>query len=129
MDTTVATTGKELYKTIIRTSNNEIIADEPIDLGGKDLGFNPGELMTASLGSCTSITLRMYANRKEWEIDEIKVEVDLNNEDKNHPIIYRTIQVKGNLDEKQSSRLLAIANACPMHKLLEKGIEIQTKIN
>lgn len=128
MKETTAITGREKYKTIIRSATNEIIADEPIELGGKDLGFEPGQLLTASLGSCTSITLRMYADRKEWDVEEISVKVTLNNEDKNNPILMRTIEIKANLDEQQKSRLLTIANACPVHKLLSKGIEIITKM-
>lgn len=128
MKETTAITGREKYKTIIRSATNEIIADEPIELGGKDLGFEPGQLLTASLGSCTSITLRMYADRKEWNVEEISVKVTLNNEDKNNPILMRTIEIKANLDEQQKSRLLTIANACPVHKLLSKGIEIITKM-
>lgn len=128
MKETTAITGREKYKTIIRSATNEIIADEPIDLDGKDLGFDPGQLLTASLGSCTSITLRMYADRKEWNVEEISVKVTLNDEDKNNPILMRIIEIKANLDEQQKSRLLTIANACPVHKLLSKGIEIITKM-
>lgn len=129
MKETTAITGREKYKTIIRSATNEIIADEPIELGGKDLGFDPGQLLTASLGSCTSITLRMYADRKEWDVEEISVKVTLNDEDKNNPILMRIIEIKANLDEQQKSRLLTIANACPVHKLLSKGIEIITEMN
>ncbi|WP_277631814.1 OsmC family protein [Avrilella dinanensis] len=128
MKETTAITGREKYKTIIRSATNEIVADEPIDLNGKDLGFDPGQLLTASLGSCTSITLRMYADRKEWDVEEISVKVTLNDEDKNNPILMRIIEIKANLDEQQKSRLLTIANACPVHKLLSKGIEIITKM-
>lgn len=128
MKETIAITGREKYKTIIRSATNEIVADEPIDLNGKDLGFDPGQLLTASLGSCTSITLRMYADRKEWDVEEISVKVTLNDEDKNNPILMRIIEIKANLDEQQKSRLLTIANACPVHKLLSKGIEIITKM-
>lgn len=129
MKETTAITGREKYKTIIRSATNEIVADEPIELGGKDLGFDPGQLLTASLGSCTSITLRMYADRKEWDVEEISVKVTLNDEDKNNPILMRIIEIKANLDEQQKSRLLTIANACPVHKLLSKGIEIITEMN
>ena len=128
MKETTAIKGREKYKTIIRSATNEIVADEPIDLNGKDLGFDPGQLLTASLGSCTSITLRMYADRKEWNVEEISVKVTLNDEDKNNPILMRIIEIKANLDEQQKSRLLTIANACPVHKLLSKGIEIITKM-
>ncbi|PJR03250.1 OsmC family protein [Avrilella dinanensis] len=128
MKETTAITGREKHKTIIRSATNEIVADEPIDLNGKDLGFDPSQLLTASLGSCTSITLRMYADRKEWNVEEISVKVTLNDEDKNNPILMRIIEIKANLDEQQKSRLLTIANACPVHKLLSKGIEIITKM-
>lgn len=128
MENTTATIGKEKYKTIIRSATNEIIADEPIDLGGKDLGLTPGELLTGSLASCTSITLRMYSDRKEWDVQEIIVNVTLNDEEKNNPVLSRTVEVKGNLNEQEQARLLAIANACPIHKLLSRGIEIRTEM-
>jgi putative redox protein len=127
MEQTTAITGQEKYKTIIRSTTNEIIADEPVELGGQDLGLNPIELLTASLASCTSITLRMYSDRKEWDVKEIATDVTLNDEDKNNPILTRTIEIEGYLDEQQKSRLLAIANACPMYKLLNKGLEIITE--
>ena len=63
------------YKTDITNGTHNLIADEPISIGGTDLGLNPGELLEASLASCTTITLRMYINRKEWQVDEIEVNV------------------------------------------------------
>lgn len=128
MGKTTAITGQEKYKTIIRSATNEIIADEPMDLGGKDLGLNPSELLTGSLASCTSITLRMYSDRKEWDVQEIIVNVTLNDEEKNNPVLIRIVEVKGNLNEQEQARLLAIANACPIHKLLSRGIEIRTEM-
>lgn len=129
MKETTAVTRQEKYKTIIRSATNEIIADEPINLGGKDLGLSPGELLTASLASCTSITLRMYSDRKEWDVQEISVNVTLNDEDKNNSVLIRVVEIEGNLNEQEQTRLLAIANACPIHKLLSKGIEIRTELN
>lgn len=128
MAQTTAITKQANYKTVVRSASNEIIADEPIDLGGTDQGMNPAELLTASLGSCTSITLRMYADRKAWNLEEIIVEVFLNEDDKDNPVLTRIIEAKGDLDEKQKSRLLTIANACPMHKLLSRGIQIVTEL-
>ena len=92
------------------------------------MGLTPGELLTGSLASCTSITLRMYSDRKEWDVQEIIVNVTLNDEEKNNPVLSRTVEVKGNLNEQEQARLLAIANACPIHKLLSRGIEIRTEM-
>lgn len=128
MQRTTATTEKEKYKTIIRSASHEIIADEPVDSGGKDLGPNPGELLTASLASCTSITLRMYSDRKKWDVQKITVNVDLKDEDKNNPSLIRIVEIKGNLSEQDQARLLTIANACPIHKLLSRGMEIHTEM-
>lgn len=129
MQRVTATTGTERYKTVIRSSDHTITGDEPVELGGQNRGMNPGELLCSSLASCTSITLRMYADRKEWKIHEINVTVFLNDEDKTHPLIHRTIEISGeDVDEQQQTRLLAIANACPVHKLLSRGIEIRTEM-
>lgn len=127
MGSIIAVTKKEKYKTIVQSLTNSIIVDEPLDSGGKDAGLMPSDLLSGSLASCTSITLRMYADRKEWEVEEISVDVSLD-DDKNNPKLTRIVEVKGKLDESQRSRLLAIANACPMHKLLSRGIEIETKL-
>ena len=65
--------GKELYKIEIKSpTGNIVIADEPVEKGGKDKGFSPFELLVSSLAACTSATVRMYADRKGWELDEIK---------------------------------------------------------
>ncbi len=128
MDQVKAITKKDKYKTIITSDDHTIIADEPFDLDGQNLGMNPGELLCSSLASCTSITLRMYSDRKEWNVSEIEVNVELNKEDKDNTFLARKVLITGKLDEKQQSRMLAIANACPIHKLLEKGIAISTEI-
>lgn len=120
--------GTQLYKTEIRTATNVLIGDEPVSAGGEDLGFSPEELLAASLGACTSATLRMYADRKGWhELTDIKVEVDFKRDVKaNISYFTRTIELVGNLNEEQRSRLLAIANKCPMHLTLMNPIEITT---
>lgn len=128
MEHIIATTGTERYKTLIRSSDHTITADEPVQLGGQNLGMTPGELLCSSLASCTSITLRMYADRKEWKVDEINVKVTLNDEDKKNPLMHRILEIRGQMDEEQQARLLAIANACPVHKLLSRGMEIRTEM-
>lgn len=130
MANVTAVTKKEKYKTEISAGEKRLIADEPNDLGGKDLGFSPDELMAASLASCTSITLRMYADRKEWNIDEIHVNVDFSRDASTQISSFtRKINITGNLGEKEKSRLLTIANSCPMHKVLSNTIEIGTDIS
>lgn len=129
MERVTAVIGNDLYKTVVKTSIHSIIADEPEHLGGKDLGFSPSELLAASLASCTSITLRMYVNRKNWNVEEIEVTVTFERDAQaNTAILDRKIQIKGSLKETERLRLLVIANACPMHKTLNGTINIKTEI-
>lgn len=124
-----STTGKTLYTTNILAGNHQIIADEPEDVGGQDLGATPMELLAASLASCTSITLRMYADRKQWAIDEIKVEVNIiRDKEKTSTDFQRTIKVKGTINEEMKQRLLTIANACPVHKILSNTVAINSEL-
>lgn len=119
---------KELYKIEIESSNgNHLIADEPIESGGQNLGFSPTELLASALAACTSATLRMYADRKEWDLQEVKVKIDLEyNKEENKTYVNRSLELIGNLDEEQKARLLSIAKACPVHKILSNPIEIVT---
>ncbi len=133
---------RELDKKFTReilTHQHRLISDEPIAMGGANLGFNPYELLLAALGSCTSMTLRMYANHKQIDLQEIRVVLhhnrihaeDCANCDKSTPTtdkIIRKIQLIGNLDEQQRTRLLEIANQCPVHKTLKSRIEVETTL-
>jgi putative redox protein len=120
----------EPYKIEIKSpTGNVVIADEPIDKGGKDIGFSPKELLASALAACTSATVRMYADRKQWSLDEVKIGIDLErDETANKTVINRKIQFIGNLDADQQKRLLAVANACPVHKILSNPIEINTTL-
>lgn len=121
---------KELYKVNIESpTGNVLVADEPIAMGGNDLGFSPKELLTSALAACTSATLRMYADRKGWDLEEVKLEITLERDDKeNKTTINRKLELIGNLDDSQKSRLLAVANACPMHKILSNPIDIHSEL-
>ena len=119
--------GKELYKTEIKSATHTIIADEPATVGGKDLGLAPRELLASSLAACTTITLRMYSDRKSWDLTDVTVEVNFEwDEDKSKSVINRKIALFGTLDDTQRERLLKIANNCPIHKILSNPIEIST---
>ena len=104
------------------------IVDEPIDKGGQNIAPTPLELLGASLASCTIITLQMYFNHKGWDYENVEVDVDIDRSIK--PIVFkRSIRVKGTFDEKQAQRIISIANACPVHKILEHGNEIFTNVH
>jgi len=122
--------GKDRYKVKIESpSGNVVFADEPLSSGGKDTGFSPSELLASALAACTSATLRMYADRKKWDLQEVKLGIELvQNENKTKTDITRKIEFIGNLSEEQRTRLLAIANACPVHKILTNEIEINSSL-
>jgi putative redox protein len=126
----IASIGAELYKTEIQSETNFIISDEPESSGGKDLGFAPKELLASSLAACTCITLRMYANRKGWDLTDVKVEVIFETDSvENKFKIMRNIQLFGDLENDQKKRLINIADKCPIHKILTNPIEITTELN
>lgn len=123
----VASIGKDHYKTELVTSNHHLVADEADEVGGTNLGPAPGQFLQLSLASCTAITLRMYADRKSFLLDKIKVEVA--SEKVNGATVFtRHIYLEGELEPTQRERLLQIANACPIHKTLTNPIQIVTEI-
>jgi putative redox protein len=123
-----ATIDRKHYLTSLQTPTNTIYADEPETNGGQDKGFAPQQLLAASLASCTAITLRMYSDRKEWNIDEIIVKIELtrNLENKSTNFDRKIILPLGTSDEIKS-KLLEIADRCPVHQILTNPIQIQTK--
>ena len=106
----------------VYTSHHHLIADEPVSVGGKNLGPGPFDLLLSSLGACTAMTLRMYADRKKWPITEIKTHLKAEREDGTFKI-YKALEVVGDLDETQRNRLQEIADKCPVHKTLVGNIE------
>ena len=121
-----ARTGQQAYKTLISASGNELISDEPIDKGGQHPGFNPGELLASSLASCTSITVRMYTNRKEWPLEEVAVSVEVERDaSSNHTVFRKKVELIGPLTDEQRERLLVIADKCPIHKSFQGTFEFQ----
>ena len=119
---------KEPYKVeVVSPTGNTIMADEPVDKGGKDSGLSPKELLAAALAACTSATVRMYGDQKKWPLEEVKIDVELERDDAaNKTVISRKIRFIGALDADQHKRLLAVANACPVHKILSNPVEINT---
>lgn len=128
MDVNVkARLGKELYYTEVTAGNNTLITDEPTDLGGGDKGFNPFEILATSLASCTAATLKMYMDRKQWEVDEIVVDVAVIREAERTVFNRKVSFVGGNLTEEEHKRLKIIADKCPVHKALMGDVVVNTE--
>jgi|SRR6185312_5697160 len=106
--------------------NHTVIIDEPVSNGGQDAGPSPNEYLSVALASCTTATVKMYANRKQWKIDFMQVEVEKETTTEGKNIFKRTLHIKGNLDNDQLTRLMQIANACPVHKILTQTNTVET---
>lgn len=115
------------YQTTVTSGNHTIVVDEPVDIGGADTGMSPYNLLLASLASCTAITLRMYIDRKMWIVDEININLELF-KNANGVLIESKLAFKGILTDEQIKRLITIAGACPIHKILVGSIVINTNI-
>lgn len=129
--------GKDGFTTEVQAGKHSFRADEPVQIGGNDYGPTPYDLLLAALGTCTAMTLRMYADRKKWALEEVTVHL---NHSKQHvkdceacekptakiDYIERCITLKGNLDAKQQQRLLEIADRCPVHRTLHGAIKVET---
>lgn len=115
----------DTYLTRINMASHQILADEPVKLGGSDLGANPSQLLEAALASCTTITLSMYSTRKKWPVTNIDCVVTTTKID-GKKAFNRAITLKGDLTEEQRQRILEIANKCPVHKVLSQSSVINS---
>lgn len=122
---TTASIASTKYRLALNNGRHEFFADEPLSANGTDTAPAPDELLEASLASCTAITLRMYANRKQWLVESIEVKVKLERVD-GRTVFTKSIHLTGNIDEAQKQRMLQIAEACPVSKTLLGNIDIQS---
>lgn len=116
------------YTCDINAGKHQMVADEPVPLGGDDLGAAPYQYLKAALGSCTAMTIRMYAERKKWPIENVIVTLRHSRDAKKQSMFERDIKLVGDLTEDQRERLLDIADRCPVHKTLSHGVTILSKL-
>ena len=122
-----ASIGTVNYATAIATGQHKLMADEGPELGGKDAGPAPYDLLTSALAACTVITLRMYAERKQWPVTAVHADVQyVRQGDKQH--IDRVLTIEGKVDDDQIKRMADIAERTPVTLTLKGGLEIKTTL-
>lgn len=126
-EVTVRTDSGKFAQTIT-SGPHTLAADEKAEQGGDDKGLEPHEFVLAGLGACTSMTLKMYADRKEWPLQSVEVTLTGERGERDYKIT-RRITLTGPLDEEQRKRLLEIANKCPVHKTLSGTITIDSSLS
>ncbi len=135
----VVEAGRLPYAQNISVGSHLLQGDEPVSAGGSDVGPNPYELLLAALGSCTSMTVRMYADRRQWPLEGVHIELSyarVHAEDctacdlelKLVDGIEMELSLFGELSESQRQRLREIANKCPVHRTLESPIPIRARL-
>lgn len=137
---TVEESGPGMLAEIVKAGRHVLSADEPFAAGGTDTGPSPYEYLLGALGACTVMTLRMYLKRKSWPVGRISARLshdrvhaedcaDCEGKDVKLDRIRRVISFEGDLDDEQRSRLLEIANKCPVHRTLTSEIRIITTLD
>ncbi|SEW50927.1 OsmC family protein [Chitinophaga arvensicola] len=119
------------YQVSIEARDHRWLADEPTAAGGDDTGPQPGELLLSSLAACTAITVKMYADRKKWPVENIEIELRFNAAAKPDPlttVIDMEIHFTGDLSAEQLDKLQQISQSCPIHKVLSNPIIMNTKV-
>ena len=118
------------FQVEIDSGENRIIADEPVSVGGLGSGLSPYELVSAGLAACTAMTMRLYARRKGLPLERARVSVEHSKVAGMMPAdrFTRVIALDGPLDETQRTRLLAIADRCPVDLTLVRGADVQTRL-
>lgn len=123
-----ATIGTLHYEVTIKAGRHELTSDEPVSNGGKGAGPAPYDLLLASLASCTAITLRMYAARKQWDLKAVHIDLHYTRDAEGQRIT-RELRLEGILSEEQRARFADIAERTPVTLTLKNGVPIHTELN
>tara|TARA_R110002020_G_scaffold81120_1_gene201801 strand:- start:42 stop:434 length:393 start_codon:yes stop_codon:yes gene_type:complete len=129
MKTSTAIIGKQKYKTEIQAGNHILMADEPEDLGGGNLGFTPTELLESSLAACTAMTIRMYADRKGWDLEKVEVKVGFKRNMVSGEVTFvKEIQLFGNLLSEERGKLLEMGSKCPIERMITGQVSVVAEL-
>lgn len=120
--------GGYVHDVEIEGGRHRLVVDEPIAAGGTDAGPAPTRMLAVGLASCIAITIEMYAERKEWDVGAVEVEVDVTYEDFTPSSFAATIRLPPGLSEEQRERLLVIARKCPVHKVIASETPVSDRI-
>ena len=115
----------EKYTIENKTKEHSWIVDEPKSIGGLDLGPKPDEVLLSALVSCKAITMKMYAERKGWDVQNVSVKLRMGEKIGDKTEIEKSIKIEGELDESQLARLIDVSGRCPMAKLVANSIEFK----
>ena len=139
-DGVIVRTGHGKFGTEVHTTSHRFVADEPLSYGGDNTGPTPYDLLLGALGTCTAMTVKMYADRKKWPFEGTTIHVthernhkddvphEMEEEGMEVQALHRTIELHGDLDEEQRAKLIEIADKCPVHKTLEGHLHVHTKV-
>jgi uncharacterized OsmC-like protein len=127
------------FRTEVTVDRHRLTVDEPLPVGGTDAGPSPYEMILAALGSCTAMTLRLYADRKKWPLERVVVKLrhrkvhaqdcaDCEHKTAKIDTIDRVLELQGPLDEAQRAKLLEMADRCPVHQTLRSEIQVNTTL-
>jgi putative redox protein len=116
------------YAHSLTAGNHTLIADEPDEKGGADTGPRPTQLLALSLATCTAITIEMYADRKQWDVGDVEVEVDYEIDPEGTSRFDVVIQIPGEVTDEQVAKLKAIAGKCPVHRVLTGSVGINDRV-
>ena len=123
-----ASIGTANYETAITTGHHKLVADEGPALGGRDVGPGPYELLTSALAACTVITLRMYAERKQWPVTAVRADIQFKRSEDKVESIDRVLHIEGSVDAEQKKRMAEIAERTPVTLTLKRSLEIRTTL-
>ena len=117
------------YQHDIRVRDHMVVADEPEDAGGDDIGPSPQELLAASLASCTAITMEMYAQRKGWDIGPLELDCQYSPAERGCPTRFQlVVRLPDGMEDEQVKRLMQIAAKCPVHRTLDGEVMFDERV-